>query len=67
MVTIVQRADEEGDWISCSIVLLVGVQLELLALVAGPAIRPLSWDLTARWFALFAAVDRRLTEQRRNR
>ena len=28
---------------------------------------PLSWGFTARWFALFAGVDRHLPEQRRNR
>ena len=39
------------------------VELELFALVAGPAIMPLSWAFSTRWFASFAGADRRLTEQ----
>jgi hypothetical protein len=43
------------------------VRLELLVLVAIPAIIPLSWDFTVRWFASFGGADRRLPEQGRNR
>jgi hypothetical protein len=46
---------------------LVEVQLELLTLVAGPAVMPLSWDFSVYWFASFAAADQRLAEQRRNK
>ncbi len=45
----------------------VVVELELLAPVEGPATMPLSWDLTARWFASFGGADQRQPEQRRNR
>jgi hypothetical protein len=45
----------------------VEVELELLVPLAGPAITPLSWDLSVRWFASFANVDRHQQEQGRNR
>jgi hypothetical protein len=67
MVTIVRHADEKGDWISCSIVLLVGVELELLAPVATPATMPLSWDFSAYRLVSFGGIDQRQTEQSRNR
>jgi hypothetical protein len=37
----------------------VGVQLELLALIAGPVTIPLSWDFTAGWFVSFGSLDQR--------
>jgi hypothetical protein len=43
------------------------VQLELLMLVAGPAIVLLTWDFSACRLALFGSVTQRLPEQRRNR
>jgi hypothetical protein len=46
---------------------LVEVQPELLMLVAGPGLMPLTWDFSVRWFASFSSAGRRLTEQRRNR
>lgn len=45
----------------------VEVQLELLVMVAEPAIMSLGWDFSARWFASFGGADRRLAEQGRNR
>jgi hypothetical protein len=45
----------------------VGVELELLALVAVPAIMALSWNFSVHWFALFSGTGQRLPEQRRNR
>jgi hypothetical protein len=39
------------------------VQLELLALVAVPAIMPLSWDFATHWFVSFRGVDQRQPEQ----
>jgi hypothetical protein len=45
----------------------VEVQLELLVPVATPAIMLLSWDFTARQFALSDGADQRQPEQRRNR
>jgi hypothetical protein len=35
----------------------IEVQLGLLMPVTGPAIMPLSWDLTASWFASFGGVE----------
>jgi len=45
----------------------VGVELELLAPVAVPAIMPLTWDFSARWFASFGGADQHQPEQGRNR
>ena len=45
----------------------VGVQLELPAVEAAPAILPCERDFTDRWFVWFVTVVQRLPEQRRNR